>query len=202
MKLITFVIGLFLFLGCAGPNPNLGERTADMAWHNRDYNAAISIIKPKAMKGYPWAQLRMCAAYKYGVGVPKNPTEAVMWCKKASVQEAEGGWAEGKIVGAIGKSGYFNQNSDALIAQFQLADFYYKGEGVQKDLTIAYLYIKRVVDKTKGKSIFYCCEFAGGRYITSNQIADLNELIQNEMTEEQIQNAEKKRLNWAPRNNE
>lgn len=159
----------------------------------------LSIAKRKAEEGYPWAQLRMCAVYKFGLGVEKNPSEAVKWCKKASVQIADGEWAEGLLVGAVGKAGYFNQNSDALIAQFQLAEFYYNGEGVSKDLTTAYLYIKNVIEKTKGNSIFYCCEFAGGRYITPDQISELNDKIVKEMSEEQIQIAEQQRPSWTPK---
>lgn len=196
--LITLLVALSLF-ACAGPNPNLGERTVDVAWHEGRYKDMLTVLKPKAEQGFPWAELRYCSAHKFGVGMDKNPTEAVKWCKKASVQMAEGEWANGLLIGAVGKSGYFNQNSDALIAQYQLADFYFNGEGVSKDLITAYLYIKNVVKHTKGKSLFYCCEFAGGRWVTAEQISQLNDKINKEMSEDQIREAEKQFETWVPK---
>ena len=198
MKYLLITLTLLLFIACAGPNPNPGERTADLAWHYGKYDKAISVIKPEAEEGIPWAQLRLCSAYIYGVGVEKNPNKAIKWCKKASVQFAEGKWADGLLVGAIGKAGFFNQNSDALIAQYQLANFYLNGDGTKKDLLTAYMYIRNVVEKTEGKDIFYCCEFAGGRHITAAQISDAYEKVTKEMSAEDLQLAEQQFPNWEP----
>jgi Sel1 repeat. len=169
--LFTFIIILGL-AACAGPNPNPGERTVDVAWEKYDYNAALEVLMPSAERGEPWAQLRVGVAYELGSGVAKDIPTAITWYEKAASQESEGNWANGQLVSAAGKPGYFNQNSDALIAKFQLANIYLRGEGITKKPAKALELAKYVSDKTQGNSIFYCCEFSGGRYIANTEIAD------------------------------
>lgn len=41
------------------------------------------------------------------------------------------------------------------------------------NLDKGYELIKDVYEKSKGGNIFYCCEFAGGRYFTSQMIKSL-----------------------------
>lgn len=171
MRLIfifTIILGLF---ACAGPNPNPGERTADIAWEKHDYATALDILKPAAQRGEPWAQLRMGVAYELGSGVIKDIPTAIMWYEKVASQGSEGDWANGQLVGPAGNPGYFNQNSDALIAKFQLAHLFLRGEGVLVDPAKAIALAQEVSEKTRGNSIFYCCEFSGGRYITAAAIA-------------------------------
>lgn len=108
MKVVyTFIIVLGLF-ACAGPNPNPGERTVDIAWAKYDYDTAFAVLMPAAELGEPWAQLRVGVAYELGSGVAKDIPTAIMWYEKAASQESESNWADGQIVGASGKSGYFN----------------------------------------------------------------------------------------------
>lgn len=196
LQATVLLLLITVLFGCAGLNPNVGERTADIAWHHNDYSKAIEIIQPRAEAGYPWAQLRLGIMYELGVGIEKNIPESVKWYKKASVQKAEGDWAEGLLVGATGEDGYFNQNSDARLAQFQLANIYLKGEGIEKDLIEAYLNIRTVKEESKGHDIFYCCEFAGGRYITAKQIAETYEKIIKEMSPEDLKKAEEQFQSW------
>ena len=115
-------------MGCAGPNPNPGERTTDMAWTSNNFSRAYEIAKPRAEAGEPWAQLRLGIFYENGWGTEADISEAEYWYKKAMLQKSEGDWAEGKMVGAMGSSGYFNQNSDARIAEFNLAQLYYEND--------------------------------------------------------------------------
>jgi TPR repeat protein len=166
-----FIIVSCLF-ACAGPNPNPGERTVDVAWEKYDYATAFKILRPAAERGEPWAQLRMGVAYELGSGVDKDTPTAIEWYELAAAQEAEGNWANGQLVGAAGKTGYFNQNSDALIAKYQLANIYLRGEGVPSNPEKALKLAQYVSTKTQGNSIFYCCEFSGGRYITNTAIAE------------------------------
>lgn len=166
---LAFVLGL---TACAGPNPNPGERTADIAWANYDYSGALKVLQPAAERGEPWAQLRMGVAYELGSGVTKDTSKAIKWYELAAAQEAQGNWANGQLVGTAGKAGYFNQNSDALIAKYQLANIYLRGDGVSPDPQKALVLAQYVSDKTQGNSIFYCCEFSGGRYITDTAIAE------------------------------
>lgn len=172
MRIIYIFLIILGLTACAGPNPNPGERTVDMAWEKYDYDTAFKVLIPAAERGEPWAQLRVGVAYELGSGVIKDIPTAIMWYEKAAAQESDGNWANGQLVGAAGKSGYFNQNNDALIAKFQLANIYLRGEGVEPNPEKALQLAKYVSDKTQGNSIFYCCEFSRGRYIASTAIAE------------------------------
>ena len=190
-KLSILLSALFLLSACAGPNPNPGERTTDMAWSSGNFNRAYSVVAPRAERGEPWAQLRLGIFYENGWGVDQDYKKAEYWYKKAAAQKASGNWANGKLVDAVGKAGYFNQNSDALIAEFNLADMYFNGrDGVQKDFITAYILINDVLIESNGKSVFFCCEFSGGRYFTQKQFTGLRDKIKAEMTIEQFKQAE------------
>jgi hypothetical protein len=191
MRTNTIVLlGALLLSGCAGPNPNPGERTTDMAWLSGNFERAFSTVKPKAEQGQPWAQLRLGIFYENGWGVEKNTRKAVEWYKKALEQKATGDWAEGLMIGAFGRFGYFNQNSDARIAEFNLAQVYYQGDGIEKDLVQAYVHVTNVIEESKGKAIFFCCEFSGGRSFTPKQFDELRNKIRVEMSPAQIKEAE------------
>lgn len=181
-----------LLTGCAGLNPNVGERTTDIAWTSGDFERAVSTATMYANRGEPWAQLRLGIFYENGWGVRKDVSQAVDWYEKAAAQKAEGKWAEGIMVGAVGPIGYFNQNSDARIAQRNLASVFLKGEGVEKDLVRAYLNIRTVLDETQGKSIFFCCEFSGGRSFSWEANNELYGRVLSEMSPEQKSEAETK----------
>lgn len=186
--LLTIVV-----YGCAGMNPNPGERTTDHATLAGDFHKAFVTAKPHADSGEPWAQLRLGIFYENGWGVEKDPRVAVEWYEKASSQKAKGDWAEGKLVGAIGRFGYFNQNSDARIAEFNLAQLLHKGYaeyGIERDLVRAYFYVTNVIDESKGKAIFFCCEFASPRYFTQQQFEELKSKLESEMTLDQKTEAE------------
>ena len=180
-RINSFLIGAIVIaaLGCAGPNPNPGERTTDIAWTSNNFARAFEVVKPKAEAGEPWAQLRLGIFHENGWGTDENLEKAEYWYKKAAVQKTTGDWAEGKIVGATGKSGYFNQNSDARIAQYNLAQLYYR-EG--KNLLEAMKLIDSVIQESDGKAIFICCEFSGGRYFTQEQFFDLKRNIEKKLT--------------------
>lgn len=199
MKVKTLLlIAMVATYGCAGIDPNPGERAVDMAWERGDYAGAHSIIRSSAERGEPWAQLRLGVTYELGIGVAKDTKEALKWYRKAAVQMAEGGWAEGKLVGAVGKAGYFNQNSDALTAQHRIANIYLRGDGVPKDLIEAYLWAKNVSDKTQRNSPAYCCEFSGGRSVSDKAVAETLSKIEAEMTTQQKKVAMERFKNWKP----
>ncbi|TCV88092.1 tetratricopeptide repeat protein [Sulfurirhabdus autotrophica] len=161
-----------------------------MGWMSGHYKDAIETARPHAESGKPWAQLRFGIMYENGWGVEKSIPKAVEWYQKAALQKASGGWAEGQMVGTVGPNGYLNQNSDARIAQYNLANIYLKGIGIEKNLEQAYLNIRAVIDETKGYAIFFCCEFAGGRSFSPQQLSETYSEVLKEMSEEQKNKAE------------
>jgi len=179
-KIIITLYFMAFVTACAGPNPNPGERTTDIAWTTSKFQRAFNVAKPRAEAGQPWAQLRLGIFYENGWGIPKDITKAELWYKKALTQKAKGNWAEGQLIGATGKSGYFNQNSDAKIAEFNLAQLYYTNN---KNLNDALFHINNVLKESNGKSIFFCCEFAGGRYFDQEQFTDLKQKIEKKLNE-------------------
>ena len=198
LKILLLTISVMLFQSCTGPNPNPGERSSDVFWHQHKYDKAISIIKPNAEQNFPWAQLRMGVAYQLGLGVKQDFDQALLWYKKVATQKAEGGWANGKMIGAIGKSGYFNQNSDAMVAQYQIASIYLKSDKRHEDLIKAYLWANYVSKESNDQNVFYCCEFSGGRWITQDMINKVRSDILSNMTEKQKLTSEKIFKSWDP----
>lgn len=170
MKILFIFILVIGLTACAGPNPNPGERTVDEAWARQDYETVLNILMPAAKREEPWALLRMGVVYELGIGVEKDIPTAIRWYEKAARYEADGDWANGRLIGDVGKVGFFNQTSDALIAKYQLANIYYRGDGIEQDLVKAYELAYHVSKQSNGESIFYCCEFSGGTYITTESI--------------------------------
>ncbi len=189
MKLYWPILVLALS-GCSGMNPNPGERTADTNWEQGNPERALEVARSAAERGMPWAQLRMGIYYNTGFGVEEDIPEAIKWYKLAARQLEEGKWAEGYMVGATGETGYFGQKSDALIAQYRLADIYYQGEGVGKDLTLSYLLINNVITKSHGDpDVFFCCDWSGGRWFHETQFTELKANLEKAMTQEQLEEA-------------
>ena len=182
LKVITSLSLFFLIAACAGPNPNVGERTTDIGWSSGNYKGAFIKAMPHAENGEPWAQLRVAIFYENGWGTSIDNKKAVEWYRKASVQRADGDWANGQMVGAFGKTGYFNQNGDATIAEFNLARMYFEGKGVDKDLDKALMHISKVIKDSKGKSVFFCCEFSQPRYFEYSQFLSLKKDIEAELS--------------------
>jgi TPR repeat protein len=180
IKYHFILLALILMTGCAGPNPNPGERTTDVSWSSGDYVRAFQTAKPYADAGEPWAQLRMGQFYENGWGTEQNTEMAEYWYKKAAAQEATGAWETGQMIGATGRQGYFNQNSDAMIAQYNLAKLYYR-EG--RDLDVALKLVENVIEKSQGYAVFFCCEFSGGRYFVQSQFEELKLKIEQRINE-------------------
>jgi TPR repeat protein len=176
------IIFLSLFLGaCAGLNPNISERTTDVGWTSGNYQQAFDTAKIYAEKGQPWAQLRLGVFYANGWGVEKDAKIALDWYQKAAAQTATGDWANGQIVGATGRTGYFNQNSDALIAKFNLAQLYFEGGVIERDLNRSLDLVNNVISNSNGKPVFFCCEFSTPRYFNQEQFIALKNKIDKEL---------------------
>ena len=197
MKLSIVLLALLL-TACAGMNPNPGERTTDTDWEQGDYSRAIEVARPAAEQGYPWAQLRLGIYYDSGYGVEVDTPEAIKWYKLAARQLEEGKWAEGYIIGATGEFGYFGQKNDALIAQYRLADLYYNGEGIDRNLVLSLLIINNVIAKSDGEpQVFFCCDWSGGRWFRQTQFTQLKSKIEVELTSPQKEEFNKLSESWV-----
>ena len=85
MQKINILFLLFLAIsGCAGPNPNPGERTTDMAWTSNNFQRAFEVTKPRAESGEPWAQLRLGIFFENGWGTEVDVSKAEYWYKKSN----------------------------------------------------------------------------------------------------------------------
>jgi len=199
LKYLYMMIAIVLS-GCAGMNPNPGERTADTNWERGNYSKALEVTKPAAERGEPWAQLRMGIYYNAGFGVEVDMPKAVEWYKKAARQLEEGKWAEGYIAGATGPLGYFGQKNDALIAQYRLADIHFNGEGVEKDLILSYMLVNNVIKKSNSADVFFCCEWSGGRRFQQTDFTELKVKLEETMSPEQLRNARRMAATWSPKN--
>ena len=197
IMLLGAFLGVFL-LGCAGPNPNPGERNADVLWSKYQHNEALKIILPAAEKGDPWAQLRLGVAYELGKGVPKEVAKALYWYKHAAVHKGNDKWSSGVLVGEVGTPGYFGQNTDAMVAQYLISNIYLRGDGVEKNLVAAYLWAKHLAQESSGKDVFFCCEFEGGRWIPQSDIQHTITQIEKEISQTQKATAEQLLPTWAP----
>jgi len=182
IKYFSLMFVLVLVAARAGPNPNPGERTTDIGWESGNYQIAFETAKPHADRGEPWAQLRVGIFYYNGWGVEKDHQKALEWYEKAARQKSSGGWAEGKMVGAVGKSGYFNQNGDAIIASFNLSQMYYAGDAIEKDLRKALDHVEGVISDSKGFPVFFCCNFSKPRFFTQEQFQTLKSNIESELS--------------------
>jgi len=180
MKYLISIFFFFLLQGCAGINPNPGERTFDHLWASQQYDSAVNVVKGPAENGQPWAQIRLAQAYFFGEGAPKDKALAAAWYKKAAVQKSDDGWANGQIVGAIGDSGWFGQNTDATVAQYQLALIYFQGDQVSQNLEEARYWINEAKQNSKGGHVYICCvEFTeNGYWITQSMIQKLDKDIE------------------------
>ncbi|WP_340264904.1 tetratricopeptide repeat protein [Sphingobium mellinum] len=81
--------------------------TANNLYRSSDYNEALQLLGPLALKGYAKAQYLVGVMYFFGHGVPKDPQEAASWWKLAANEYPE--------------------------AKFQLAMRYSSGTGVPQD---------------------------------------------------------------------
>ena len=166
---------LLLILSCAGPNPNPGERTADMDLIYGDKKRFVSISEAEAKLGKPWALLRAGIAYGYGYGTEVNLKKAEYYLTETTkfYKTNPSNWENGILVGTIGKSGFFNSNTDALLAYYHLANIFY-----EKDKAKALKNINFVIEHSKSQDLFFCCEFYNGIYITQNAIIELKTKIE------------------------
>ena len=65
----------------AGVDPSLPANAKDNTAELEDY---LKSYREAAEAGVPMAQYNLGAAYRWGVGVPRDPSEAVKWIRQAA----------------------------------------------------------------------------------------------------------------------
>lgn len=114
------------------------------AYLAKDYNKALTIIKPLAEGGDSQAQVTLGIMYDFGHGVPKDETEAIQWYIKAAeqgipvVQHDVGvKYFQGQGVeqNNLKAAYWWEQSANAGLAdsQFNLGLLYYRGIGLEVD---------------------------------------------------------------------
>jgi hypothetical protein len=181
LLIATLIIG-----GCAGPNPNIGTRTADAAYQRGDCARAMAIYEPKAEAGEPWAQTRLGIVYYEGKCRPRDYVKSISWLKKAATYEPKTDWEKGNEF-STGPAGYFNTTTSTAIASAVLARLYMDGTGVNKDIVTAWLWANYAVLMTAYN-------------VDKPRLEQERMAIEREMTLEQLQRAKNLAQSWSPKN--
>ena len=109
----------------------------------KDYSQSLLWLKKSAGQGFPEADYNLGLIYFNGWGVPKDPKEAAQWFRKSSRSGVS--QAQSFLRGLLESGSVPPDESDLkdlkdlanrgdAQAQYIIGSFYYKGNGVQKDL--------------------------------------------------------------------
>jgi TPR repeat protein len=100
---------------CWVASPALADTAAGVAaYEGGDYANALKLLKPEAEKGDAVAQVKYGLMFAKGLGVSRNPAEAVPWFRKSAEQgNAEGQYALG-VAYDVGDTGGIDR-SQALV---------------------------------------------------------------------------------------
>ena len=121
------------------------------ALNNGNFELAIEIIKPLALKGNSYAQSNLGVMYSKGQGVTQDYTEAARWLKLAATQGDEFAQSNLGVMYSKGQ-GVTQDYTEALkwdrlaatqgyaLAQFNLGVMYYKGQGVAQENVLAHMW--------------------------------------------------------------
>ena len=178
--------------GDADSEFQLGRRYAKGRGVPKDLAEAVKWYRKAAEQGFAKAQRNLGWCYFNGEGIAKDYGEAVKWNRKAAeqnnavAQNALGFcYAEGKGVAKNQAEAvkWYRKAAEQnyALAQFNLGVSYYNGEGVTKDYVYAYMWLL----------------LASGQ--GSNEAKRNMNLLENEMTREQIAEGQKLARNFKPR---
>jgi V8-like Glu-specific endopeptidase len=150
--MIKLALALLILLGFAVPVTAAELDDAVAAAHSGDYATALRRLSPLAGKGDARAQFDVGFMHAFGWGVPRNPTEAITWYRKAADQ----GLAVAQhFLGIAYVNGEGVRPDDAEAArwfgraatqgfaqaQFMLGQMTLDGRGVAKDPVRGYAFI-------------------------------------------------------------
>ena len=189
-NIINFSLIVLLLAGCAGINPNSGQRTVEHNLGSGNFDKALQVLYRNAENGVPWAQVRLGGLYEVGDVISQDYYLARLWYLKAAVQTKDSRWAKGKEFFSFGPNGWYGQNLYAYTAQAYLGEMLYKGKGIQVDRIEAYLWLNHAVEGIKRDS--------GESIPTKNKSIMWG--LQSSLTKEEWKQIRKKEINWSPTN--
>jgi uncharacterized protein len=186
--------------GVAGAQFGLGVMYADGDGVDPDYGIAASWLRKAADKNYAAAQFELGRLYVNGHGVAKDYATALSWFRKAAGQGyADGQYALGimyengqGVVRDYATAASWYRNAADLgnpNAQYALGILYSKGEGLTKDPVAAYMWFDLAA--TRGDKL--------QPPITAQDAANYRDQVAEEMSKQQIAEAEKRARAWKPR---
>ena len=189
-KTIIFSLIIFLLAGCAGINPNTGERTEEDCIESGKFDEALQVLCCPAERGEPWAQVQLGDLYGglYEVGdiISQDYDRARLWYLRAAVQTKDSRWAKGKCFLSYGRNGWYGQNLYAYNAQAFLGEMLYEGKGIHIDRIEAYLWLNNAIK--------------GVERDTGEKVKSFLPVLQRELTKEEWEQIRKKEINWSPIN--
>jgi TPR repeat protein len=95
---------------------------------------SIQVIQEAAERGDPSAQVELGILYESGRGVPLDPVEASRWYRRAAERIYE------PALFALGRQG---AERGEAIAQYNVGNAYYQGQGVSQDTQKAFAWYRR-----------------------------------------------------------
>ncbi len=146
---------------------------ANYCYCGKDDPKAFSLFKKAAEKGHLKAQYELAYCYQYGVGVEINNNQAYFWYKKVAEKDYKD--SRNKLVDLelLLKEQdilYFNKQKEAaengdLKSRYELANCYYHGRGVAKDVARAAYWYKTAAEQGEAKAqceLAFCYETGSG----------------------------------------
>jgi TPR repeat protein len=139
------------------PNFDLGKKAFD----GKNYDLALTWLKPLAEKGHPMAQAYLGYMYEYAYGVARDYPEAARWYRLAAEQ---GDTYSQKNLAELYVKGLGVAHDDQIAAewyaraaklddrqaQLQLASLYRDGRGVKRDFKQAERWFARAAEQGSG----------------------------------------------------
>jgi len=152
MRTTALLPTLFMALAFLCDAANAGpQEDAIKAIRNRDYVVAFRIWLPEAQKGITTAEAGLGALYAAGLGVDRDPKQAVHWLSRAAAKghpraqfDLAQLYATDASVRDFGKAASLYRIGARRgwgFARIQLANLYARGQGVPRSPARAYVWV-------------------------------------------------------------
>ena len=153
--------------------PEAQYELANYCYYGKDDSKAFSLYKEAAEKGHLMAQYELAHCYQYGVGVENDNDQAYFWYKKAAekgYKDSRDKLVELELLFKKQEALYFKNQKETAEkgnpqSQYELANCYYYGKGVDKDVTRAAYWYKKAAGQGDSKAqceLAYCYETGNG----------------------------------------